>query len=143
LILFGFPFSLTAQVCPDKFLKLWPIYWASFLKAPPLADGNKPNKLIDLPAIQAIAACRDQMASMGLNAMTAPAYGSRLSLVCSVLTEPILSEQFSAWIHPSHEGLPQQPQEKLLICMAQVNIKNKFPIGVMIDVNDLKERLNA
>jgi hypothetical protein len=141
--LFGFPFSLTDPVSPENFVKLWPVYSAAFAKAPSLPDGQKPTNALQLPEMQAIIACRQFMQEMGITPATAPSYGTRLSLVNTVLSQPELLSRFKLWVQPGSNDSNFAPTEKMLACIASVSLKKKSFMGLMIDFDDLEEKLNA
>lgn len=137
--MFHLPFSLKSRVDPEKFLVLWPIYSKATQQVPELEDGRKPTTLLDFPQIHGIKACRNDMLRMQISAMEAPSYGSRLSLVQTVMNQPDIASEFKEWITITETG--PVPSEKLLRAIAISKIDSQQGLGVMLNFDDLKANL--
>ena len=137
--MFGFPFSFKHKVDPEKFIAVWPTYFAASKSATELKDGQKISKLWDMPEIQAIAACRTHMLQLGIPPTEAAAYGSRLSLAKTVILDKDLSQRFAEWIRTDTDG--PYPTQILLKLIATTKIKKYGIFGIMLDFDNLEQNL--
>jgi hypothetical protein len=107
--------GLSNPVNPEYFVTLWPTFLAASSKVE-FPEGKKPSKMFDLPGVQGVVACREQMLSLGISPLEAAPYGSRLSLAKGILDEPELAEKLAAFIVSDENGNKNLKPELLAAC---------------------------
>lgn len=130
-------FGLSNPVNPEKFLALWPTFLSASSKVA-FPEGRKPKKMFEIPSVQGVVACRDQMNALGISPTEAAAYGTRLSLTKGILDEKELAEALQPFVvERSAEARDLKPE--LVMACAVSPLKSTLN-GPAFDTADLLTR---